>query len=69
MERLSAGMLVIHGRKDVNAGVAQAEALIAKLKQLGKDVEYRIYDDAAHGLRGTGYFDVCVDFLNCKLSP
>ena len=67
MKRLTASMLVVHGRKDVNVPVEQAEDLIRQLKALKKDFEYRIYDDAYHGLRGTDYFDVCLVFLKRKL--
>ena len=67
LDRLSAAMLVVHGRKDINVPVEQAEDLIRQLKSLNKDLEYRLYDDADHGLRGTGYFDVCLSFLKRKL--
>jgi dipeptidyl aminopeptidase/acylaminoacyl peptidase len=67
MDRLTASMLVVHGRKDVNVPVDQAEALIRQLETLEKDHESRIYDDASHGLGGTDYFEVCLDFLRRKL--
>ena len=54
-------------RADVNVPVVLAEDLIRQLQALKKDVEFRIYDDADHGLRGTGSLDLCVDFLNRKL--
>ena len=67
MKRLTASMLVVHGRKDVNVPVEQAEDLIRQLKALKKDFEYRIYDHADHSLGGTDYFDVCLGFLKRKL--
>ena len=60
-------VLVVHGRKDLNVPVAQAEGLIETLRELNKDFEFRIYDDADHGLSETGFWDLCLNFLTRKL--
>jgi dipeptidyl aminopeptidase/acylaminoacyl peptidase len=48
-EQLTDPVLLLHGRDDEVVPVAQAEALAARLQQLGRPVELHVYDGEGHG--------------------
>jgi dipeptidyl aminopeptidase/acylaminoacyl peptidase len=47
--RLTDPLLLLHGRDDEVVPVAQAEALAARLRDLGRPVELHVYDGEGHG--------------------
>jgi carboxymethylenebutenolidase len=47
-EKLEASLLLIYGGKDPNVTAEQGRELEAKLRDMGKDVELRVYPDADH---------------------
>jgi dipeptidyl aminopeptidase/acylaminoacyl peptidase len=49
MEHLAAPLLVTHGRRDPRVPFAESERLVARLRELGKPVEYLTFDYAGHG--------------------
>lgn len=49
-ERITAPLLVLHGRNDPRVPLAEAEQLVDRLRALDRDVTLRIYDDEGHGL-------------------
>ena len=71
-ERITAPLLVLHGRNDPRVPLAEAEQIVARLQALDRDVSLRIYDDEGHGLiklanRIDGY-GAMADFLDRVLS-
>jgi dipeptidyl aminopeptidase/acylaminoacyl peptidase len=72
-DRITAPLLVIHGRNDPRVPVGEAEQIVATLRGLGRDVDLRIYEDEGHGLvklpnRIDGYGAIA-DFLGRVLGP
>src|SRR5262249_28294431 len=49
VERLRAPLLVTHGRRDPRVPFNESERLVARLRELGKPVEYLTFDYAGHG--------------------
>jgi dipeptidyl aminopeptidase/acylaminoacyl peptidase len=49
VERTRAPLLVTHGRRDPRVPFNESERLVARLRQLGKVVEYLTFDYAGHG--------------------
>jgi dipeptidyl aminopeptidase/acylaminoacyl peptidase len=47
-DRITAPMLVIHGRNDPRVPVGEAEQIAARLRALGRDVELIIHEDEGH---------------------
>ncbi len=73
VERISAPLLVIHGRNDPRVPLGEAEQIVAALEARGADVELLVFDDEGHGLvkrpnRIAGY-DAVGDFFDRVLGP
>ena len=51
-ERIQAPLLVIQGANDPRVKQTEAEQIVAKLHELGRDVEYLLAPDEGHGFRG-----------------
>ena len=50
VERIRAPLMVIHGANDPRVPVSEAEQIVARLKALGRTVEYLRFDDEGHGI-------------------
>jgi dipeptidyl aminopeptidase/acylaminoacyl peptidase len=50
VDRITAPLLVIHGANDPRVPVGEAEQIVAGLRERGREVEYRRYEDEGHGL-------------------
>jgi dienelactone hydrolase/Tol biopolymer transport system component len=50
VDRITAPLLVIHGRNDPRVPLFEAEQVVAALEERGRDVALRVYDDEGHGL-------------------
>ncbi len=66
-EQITAPLLVIHGRNDPRVPLAEAEQIVTRLREIGREVELLVFDDEGHGLvkrdnRITGYRTVA-EFL------
>ncbi|MDQ3885552.1 MAG: prolyl oligopeptidase family serine peptidase [Actinomycetota bacterium] len=53
LERLVAPLLVVHGAQDTNVPLAQAEQLVATLRELGASPSYLLFPDEGHEVRGS----------------
>jgi dipeptidyl aminopeptidase/acylaminoacyl peptidase len=53
-ERITAPLLVLHGRNDPRVPVAEAEQIVARLRELGRDVELLVFEDEGHGITKLG---------------
>ena len=42
--------MVIHGKNDPRVPLSEAEQVVTKLKELGREVEFVVYEDEGHGL-------------------
>jgi dipeptidyl aminopeptidase/acylaminoacyl peptidase len=51
-ERIEAPLLVIQGANDPRVKKSEADQIVAKLHELGRDVEYVVAPDEGHGFRG-----------------
>jgi dipeptidyl aminopeptidase/acylaminoacyl peptidase len=49
-ERISAPLMVIHGKNDPRVPVGEAEQIVERVKGNGGRVEYLLYEDEGHGL-------------------
>ena len=67
MDRLRCPVLILHGGRDANAPVEQARMLDARLEQLHKDHEIRIYEDRDHNLGLPVILEAMLDFLDRRL--
>lgn len=67
MDRLGCPVLILHGGRDANVPVAQARMLEARLKQLHKDYEIRIYEDRDHNLGLPAILEATLDFFDRRL--
>ena len=47
-ERIAAPLLVVHGRNDTRVPLAEAEQIVARLRELGRDVELLVFADEGH---------------------
>jgi dipeptidyl aminopeptidase/acylaminoacyl peptidase len=52
-----APVLVLHGTDDRVVPIAQADALVDRLRAAGVPVEYQRYDGAGHGLRAIAHVE------------
>jgi len=72
IEKMQAPLFVIHGANDPRVPLSEAEQVVSKLKELGREVEMIVYQDEGHGLaklknRLDAYPKV-VEFLNKVLA-
>lgn len=51
-ERISAPLLVVHGAHDTNVPLIEAEQLVATLRERGAAIEFLLFDDEGHEVRG-----------------
>ena len=49
-DRITAPLMVIHGKNDPRVPVGEAEQIVDKVSQNGGSVEYLLYEDEGHGL-------------------
>jgi dipeptidyl aminopeptidase/acylaminoacyl peptidase len=49
-ERITAPLMVIHGKNDPRVPVGEAEQIVEKVRERGGTVEYLLYEDEGHGL-------------------
>src|SRR5262249_31078197 len=59
-------LLILHGGKDVNVPVSQAFLMRDRLKDAGKDFEFKLFPDAEHNI-GPEVGTLTVDFFERKL--
>ena len=50
VENIKAPLMVIHGANDPRVPLSEAEQIVEKLKDLGREVELLVYADEGHGL-------------------
>lgn len=50
VEKIEAPLCVIHGANDPRVPLSEAEQVVSKLKELGREVELLVYEDEGHGL-------------------
>ena len=50
VDRIIAPLLVIHGANDPRVPLAEAEQVVARLRELGRVVESIVFDDEGHGI-------------------
>jgi dipeptidyl aminopeptidase/acylaminoacyl peptidase len=63
MEHLACPVLILHGEKDQNAPVDQAKLLEARLTDLKKPFEIKLYPEAGHDLGIANLIEVTGDFF------
>lgn len=51
VERIRTPLQIHHGKNDFRVPKTQVDQLVARLRQLGREVEYYVYDDEGHGLQ------------------
>ena len=49
INKLEAPLLVIHGANDLRVPLSEAEQVISKVKEIGKDAVLLVYNDEGHG--------------------
>ncbi|MBA2375834.1 MAG: S9 family peptidase [Actinomycetota bacterium] len=49
-EKITAPLMVIHGKNDPRVPVGEAEQIVERVKKNGGTVEYLVYEDEGHGL-------------------
>ena len=50
IDNIEAPLFVIHGANDPRVPLSEAEQVVSRLKELGRDVELLVYPDEGHGL-------------------
>lgn len=50
LDKINAPLVVIHGANDPRVPLSEAEQVVAKLRQHGRDAELLVYPDEGHGL-------------------
>jgi dipeptidyl aminopeptidase/acylaminoacyl peptidase len=50
VEDMQAPLFVIHGANDPRVPLSEAEQVVSRLKELGREVELLVYEDEGHGL-------------------
>ena len=67
MDKLACPVLILHGEKDVNSPVSQAKLLQAKLTELKKDHEIKLFPDRDHNLGMPNVMNNSLDFFKRKM--
>jgi dipeptidyl aminopeptidase/acylaminoacyl peptidase len=49
VDRMRAALLVIQGAKDWRVAKAESDQMVERLRELGRDVEYVVFEDEGHG--------------------
>ena len=49
-DRITAPLMVVHGKNDPRVPVGEAEQIVEKVRENGGSVEYLLYEDEGHGL-------------------
>ena len=49
VDQVRAALLVIQGAKDPRVVKAESDQMVARLRELGRDVEYEVFEDEGHG--------------------
>ena len=50
IQNIKAPLFVIHGANDPRVPVSEARQVVSKLKELGREVEFVVYEDEGHGI-------------------
>lgn len=73
LDRVSAPLMVIHGRNDPRVPLSETEQLVAALQARGVPVEYLVFDDEGHGViklkNKLVMYPAVIDFLNRHVRP
>ncbi|UCG32570.1 MAG: S9 family peptidase, partial [Phycisphaerales bacterium] len=68
VDRITAPLMVVHGRNDPRVPVGEAEQIAAALRERGRPVELLVFDDEGHGIRKQPnrvvYFERLVEFFS-----
>lgn len=71
IDKIKAPLFVIHGANDPRVPLSEAEQVVSRLKELGREVELLVYSDEGHGLaKLKNRLDACpkiVGFLDTVL--
>jgi dipeptidyl aminopeptidase/acylaminoacyl peptidase len=67
MEHLACPVLILHGEKDQNAPVDQAKLLQARLTELKKPFEIKLFPDRGHDLGMSNVLEATSDFFRRTL--
>ncbi len=71
IDKVRADMLIIQGANDPRVVKAESDQMVEKLRSIGRDVEYMVFDDEGHGFTKTANsrkgFSRCAEFLVAKL--
>ena len=49
VDRVRAALLVIQGAKDPRVVKAESDQMVGRLRELGREVEYVVFEDEGHG--------------------
>ncbi len=63
MDRLACPVLILHGARDINTPVTQAQMLRDRLEELDKDWQLRVYDDRDHDIGRENLNEAMQEFL------
>jgi dipeptidyl aminopeptidase/acylaminoacyl peptidase len=68
VEKIKAPLFVIHGANDPRVPLSEAEQMVSRLGELGRDVEIAVYEDEGHGIsklkNRLDVYPKVVEFLN-----
>jgi len=67
MEHLNCPVLILHGEKDQNAPVVEAKLLEARLTELKKPFEIKLFPEAGHDLGVSNVLEATLDFFQRTL--
>lgn len=72
IDKVKADMLIIQGANDPRVVKAESDQMVDKLRKMGRETEYMVFEDEGHGFTKTENarkaFSRCADFLVKKLS-
>jgi len=71
VDRITAPLLVVHGANDPRVPLGEATQIVARLEELGRDVDLLVFDDEGHGIvklanRRIAYRTI-VEFLDARI--